>query len=490
MKPIVLSDQPWPGVARTLWIVADGIRYRLFRSAVTVAVIAVAVAFLMNILSESLIKRAVAGATRARLAESRLALDWASRITVPAHAAAWLAEWAARDADDPRLREAAAFGGLGDAEAQALRDAAREAARHLAFLSALDYARRRRLVATAEGPAVFDRLSEAGALDAFLEQLRRMGLSRSLGDAVAFRTFVAAWPANRARLDRIVGGHAAAIARVEAARRGRGALDALGDAGGAFGEALREAGFLLDGAAAAELARQARVALDVRRVEASLERRATRQAVARRLDILPGDVNLPMIWSFVRRPGHAEEYLRAMREAGDDTAGLDAARLADLSKHWTTSRRLARAERLTLDIGGGWLGLGERMSWLLAVSMLVCGIGIANAMLMTVTERFREIATLKCLGALDGFILLMFVLESILMGVVGGALGAAAGTLLGAARMAVAFGPGLAGAVRGADLLLGAAQSVGVGVALAAVAAVYPSFRAARLAPMEAMRVE
>jgi len=51
-------------------------------------------------------------------------------------------------------------------------------------------------------------------------------------------------------------------------------------------------------------------------------------------------------------------------------------------------------------------------NWLVVLSLLVCLVGIANAMLMSVTERFREIGTMKCMGALDGFIIKLFILES------------------------------------------------------------------------------
>ena len=63
------------------------------------------------------------------------------------------------------------------------------------------------------------------------------------------------------------------------------------------------------------------------------------------------------------------------------------------------------------------------------MSLLVCGVGITNSMLMSVTERFREIGTMKCLGALDGFIVRLYLIESALMGVIGSFAGALAGTL-------------------------------------------------------------
>ena len=46
------------------------------------------------------------------------------------------------------------------------------------------------------------------------------------------------------------------------------------------------------------------------------------------------------------------------------------------------------------------------------MSLLVCTVGITNSMLMAVTERFKEIGTMKCLGALDSFVVVLFMLES------------------------------------------------------------------------------
>ena len=57
-----------------------------------------------------------------------------------------------------------------------------------------------------------------------------------------------------------------------------------------------------------------------------------------------------------------------------------------------------------------------RTLWITVFSLLVTVIGIANALLMSVTERFREIGTMKCLGALSGFIRRLFVIESTIIG--------------------------------------------------------------------------
>ena len=72
MKAITIADQPWLSMKRTVRITIDGIKYRLFRASVTVAVITLAVAFLMNILAESLISNPAKNLNRPRLAVVRL----------------------------------------------------------------------------------------------------------------------------------------------------------------------------------------------------------------------------------------------------------------------------------------------------------------------------------------------------------------------------------------------------------------------------------
>jgi putative ABC transport system permease protein len=165
-------------------------------------------------------------------------------------------------------------------------------------------------------------------------------------------------------------------------------------------------------------------------------------------------------------------------------------RLVGTARLKKEERALQLAGELGEDVGGGMLGLGERMSWLVLASMMVCIVGIANAMLMSVTERFREIATLKCLGALDGFIMLMFVLEACFLGVVGGFAGAIIGNILGIGRMLIVYGSILVNPIPFDELFVAMSASMAVGIVLAAVASVYPSFKAAKLAPMEAMRIE
>jgi len=145
-------------------------------------------------------------------------------------------------------------------------------------------------------------------------------------------------------------------------------------------------------------------------------------------------------------------------------------------------------------------GTDQRGSWLVTLSLLVCVVGITNAMLMSVTERYKEIGTMKCLGALDKFIVKLFLIESSLQGVVGSLLGAVVGFLLAFLRALFAFhvtdletGQGYWLAARFfpvVAVLEWFVVAVVVGVILSVVAAIYPAQRAARMAPVEAMRVE
>ena len=128
--------------------------------------------------------------------------------------------------------------------------------------------------------------------------------------------------------------------------------------------------------------------------------------------------------------------------------------------------------------------------WLIGISLLVCGVGISNAMLMSVTERFREIGTMKCLGALDGFIVKLFLLESTFQGVAGTCFGVAVGFVIMLLSSLWAFGRATFHYFPGFQVLVVLVSGLLIGAALSVLAAVFPALKAARMAPVEAMRVE
>jgi hypothetical protein len=165
--------------------------------------------------------------------------------------------------------------------------------------------------------------------------------------------------------------------------------------------------------------------------------------------------------------------------------------IAFLANVWTT-RAVEGQLLIASPVGGGSPAPGggtARTVWLLSLSLLVCLVGISNAMLMSVMERFREIGTMKCLGALDTFILKLFFLESLFLGAAGSVMGVLAGeglTMLLLARRLHAAGVGMPWGTVGA---IGAA-SVGIGLVITGAAAMYPAWKAAKMDPISAMRVE
>ena len=128
--------------------------------------------------------------------------------------------------------------------------------------------------------------------------------------------------------------------------------------------------------------------------------------------------------------------------------------------------------------------------WLLGLALLVAFVGILNAMLMSVTERFREIGTMKCLGALDSFIVKLFLIESLFQGIVGTVIGITIGLALSLAAAALTYGSFAFQMVPWGNILLSVGLCLIVGVGLTVAGAVYPAWQAARMQPVEAMRVE
>ena len=122
-----------------------------------------------------------------------------------------------------------------------------------------------------------------------------------------------------------------------------------------------------------------------------------------------------------------------------------------------------------------------------SISLVVGSIGIMNIMLVSVTERTREIGIRKAVGAKRRDILLQFLLEAATLGFIGGGIGIAGGCLLSWAISQIAIGGFRLGAVVSPDIvILAFAVSLFIGLA----SGLYPAMRAARLNPIDALRYE
>lgn len=117
------------------------------------------------------------------------------------------------------------------------------------------------------------------------------------------------------------------------------------------------------------------------------------------------------------------------------------------------------------------------------ISLLVGGIGVMNIMLVSITERTREIGTRKALGATNGSIRLQFIMESVVICLLGGAMGIILGLTLGSVATKML---GYAAKASVASIVFSVVFSIFIGVFFG----YYPANKAAKLNPIEALRYE
>ncbi len=179
----------------------------------------------------------------------------------------------------------------------------------------------------------------------------------------------------------------------------------------------------------------------------------------------------------------AVSFLSFVRVGTDTANGL-------LQTQDPTYRQALVRAGYDLEPGATSTGSSAKERWIVILSLLVCVVGIVNAQLMAVTERFREIGTIKCLGALDSFVLRLFVLEAGMQGLAGAGVGALLGPVAALLNSLIRFGLVAWKHVYWLAVAKSIVFAVAIGCVLSLLGVLYPAIVAARMQPVEAMRVE
>jgi putative ABC transport system permease protein len=190
-------------------------------------------------------------------------------------------------------------------------------------------------------------------------------------------------------------------------------------------------------------------------------------------------IGMPIATEYFGYDNHPTKiYIRADNTRVDQTAALLARAVNPEEPSAVDVSRPSDAltARLLIADSGTSLLLG-----LGAVALLVGGIGIANVMVISVLERRTEIGLRRALGATRGQIAIQFLLESLLLAVLGGVAGTALGALI---TYLMAINRGWQPLIPA----IGIVGGLGAALIIGALAGVYPAARAARLQPTDALR--
>lgn len=475
-------------LSRMLGLCVRGIAHRLLRSVLTLAVVVLAVAFFMFLLAENAFLGATAKGVWKEASQQRLAPRLLNHLFNAPSGAVLSRRLGSRAAT---LAEYAAVSGWDPDRVRRLARACRREQEALRFFEEIPVGKRVILAQKRRGREIFRFLADPREMEVFAERIKPMPDLRLPGGMPGFAAFVVEFPRHEAEL----------AAFAAAWRKGIDAFSGASAAltGGAadieswivaappaqleaWGELVRSRGFRLESTWLASVRKQLEIAQHRQKIVRMLSSAEKRAA-----------------WGRAFRQSGRMSIGEKIGRLDDDrvVAILDEAysrdRLAEVSAAAAYERRLAALEqKLTgrVDSERDGRALSTRQAFLLFISFVVCMVGIANAMLMSITERFREIATLKCLGATDRYVLIQFMLEAALHGIAGGALGMVIGFAIALAKSAIGLGSYVFAYWPGQDLGVSAVASLAAGVLLAVLASMYPSWAASRMVPMEAMRIE
>jgi len=469
MPKLEVKEQVPLSFRRLLEISLGSISYRLMRSVVTVSIIVLAIAFLAQIMMDGFLGRAARQTAQSRadkLAAYSRFLRQVSSVDADEPLVASFAKVQPSTAEYQNLNR----WGAGDTDRFIA--LSRQAQSYREFFDTIPLGRRVLLVQHLTGFAIFDWLAQPDHYRPFIEQLQRMP---SLRLPAGLEQFLTDWPWYRRQLSAVKSEYARVITGVG------NVDDQLAKQPVEFFKHLAAIGFAVDASTQADIVRGFEHQQRVRWAFAQLKAQPIAAGWSRQFQepFSPGAA----LVSCAKSPARIAWIAKTL-------GSLDTEKFRAVATEYRTDERLQKTAQELLSRYGSANALSERVLWLIVVSFLVCVVGIANAMLMSVLERFKEIATMKCLGARRQTIAFLFVTESVIVGVIGGIVGTVLGLIIVVVRHALAYGSVLFERFPTGDLALTFVACFCCSLLLAGIAAIYPALVAAKMAPMEAMRVE
>jgi putative ABC transport system permease protein len=190
--------------------------------------------------------------------------------------------------------------------------------------------------------------------------------------------------------------------------------------------------------------------------------------------------------AFYGTEGHYDQVNVVLEDVED--ADATSTSIADSLNDRKTQVRVSDASRMLESITSTVSTMTTFVMAIAGISLLVAAVSIFNVMMMSVTERVREIGIMRSLGTQKGEILKMFVYEATVLGIVGSAVGAIFSFAIGYLVVVSLLGSADHFFEMGSLAYLPAAMLVGMVVCI--ISGLYPAWRASNLDPIEALRAE
>ena len=328
MKAVEVREQVRLPLRRCVELVLSGVRFRLFRAAITVAIIALAVAFLMTMVSESLIGRRVAEAVRLAAAPRDAMLFWVGRMTNPLTEDRLSEELYALSgrADRQRAKEFMAWGGIDRKELDSLVAIARRRRPFDRFFAdQLTEAERRSLFGRRKGADVYAFLQDPERRKTFGAELQRTGKSLPVDPDgpsdpnEGLAAFLADWQAKRRQRSAILAGSAESLRKVRESLKDRPAKQAIADTDtGELARTLTACGFQVTAGQLAPVKEQARLSLDAERIQNVSRSALLKAAMAQRYRMDISKLDYEVLFSKLSSSSGAKWFI----EETDATAGM------------------------------------------------------------------------------------------------------------------------------------------------------------------------